>query len=195
MIAYIKGKLTYKSPTYVIIETHGIGYHVNVSLHTYRKISAAEECQLYTYLQVREDAHTLYGFAEKEEKEMFLQLISISGVGASVSQTLLSSLSPQEIKQTILQEDVKGLKSVKGIGAKTAKRVILELKDTLAKEQEKQEKFTPSSHNRIQEEALSALKALGFKKEKAGKTLRKIMKEGEKEYTVEELVKKALKHI
>jgi Holliday junction DNA helicase RuvA len=196
MIAYLKGQLTHKSPTYVIVECEGVGYKVNISLHTHENIPDQGDILIYTYLQVREDAQTLYGFADEQEKEMFLQLIGISGVGASVSQTLLSSLSPAEVRKTIMNEDVEGLKQVKGIGAKTAKRLILELKDTLVKQQEESPDLSGSSDNRIEREALSALEALGFGKKEANATIRKVMKNvDDGSLTVEQLVKEALKHL
>ena len=194
MIAYIKGKLTHKDPTYVIIETNGIGYHVNISLTTYSKVKDEENCFLHTYFHVKEDSQSLYGFSTPNEKKIFLDLISISGVGPNTGLMVQSSLSAEELQNAIVSGDVKTIQSVKGIGSKTAQRIILELKDKLVKEG-----IAPNvnssfeSNNTIRTEALSALITLGFIKSNAEKTIDKILKNSGNEITLEELIKQALK--
>lgn len=191
MIHHLKGRLIEKNPSYVVIECGGVGYYINISLNTYGQLGADEACTLLTHLQVREDAHTLYGFAEKEERELFRHLISVSGVGASTAQMMLSSYSPLEITKGIVNEDVNFLKSIKGIGAKTAQRVIIDLKDKLVKEDFSSE-ISFNQYNTNKDEALSALIALGFDKRKANQVLDKLLLSAE-DWTVESLVKAALK--
>lgn len=191
MIHHLNGRLIEKNPSFVVIECNGVGYYINISLHTYEQLGNDEACKLFTHLQVREDAHTLYGFAEKEERELFRHLISVSGVGASTAQMMLSSYTPVEITKGIVNEDVNFLKSIKGIGAKTAQRVIIDLKDKLAKEEFNSE-ISFSQYNTNKDEALSALIALGFDKKKSNQMLDKLLTSGE-DWTVEGLVKAALK--
>ncbi|GAB3198584.1 Holliday junction DNA helicase RuvA [Pontibacter aydingkolensis] len=194
MIAYIDGKLTHKDPTYVIIDVNGIGYQIRISLSTYSSLPAGERCKLHTFLHIKEDAHTLYGFTTAAEKEVFLHLISISGVGPNTGLMILSSLSVEEVQQAIIREDVRTIQQVKGIGAKTAQRVILELKDKMKKEALLTDTFVPAaSHNTNRAEALSALVTLGFAKNVAEKTLDTIIKREGGHLSVEELIKFALK--
>ena len=194
MIAYIDGKLTYKDPTYVIIDVNGIGYQIKVSLNTYSALPAGERCRLHTFLHIKEDAHTLYGFNTVAEKELFLLLISISGVGPNTGLMILSSLSVEEVQQAIVREDVRTIQHVKGIGAKTAQRIILELKDKVKKDVMLSEVGTPAAtHNTNRAEALSALVTLGFAKNVAEKTLDSIIKREGGSLSVEELIKFALK--
>lgn len=194
MIAYIDGKLTHKDPTYVIIDVNGIGYQIKISLGTYSSLPAGERCKLHTYLHIKEDAHTLYGFTTAAEKEVFLLLISISGVGPNTGLMILSSLSVDEVQQAIIREDVRTIQQVKGIGAKTAQRVILELKDKMKKEALLTDTLVPAaSHNTNRAEALSALVTLGFAKNVAEKTLDAIIKREGGNLSVEELIKFALK--
>lgn len=194
MIAYIDGKLTHKDPTYVIIETNGVGYQIRISLSTYSALPAGERCKLNTYLHIKEDAHTLYGFMTVAEKEAFLHLISISGVGPNTGLMILSSLSVDEVQQAIIREDVRTIQQVKGIGAKTAQRIILELKDKIKKEVMVSDISVPSaSYNTNRAEALSALVTLGFAKNVAEKTLDSIIKREGGNLSVEELIKFALK--
>lgn len=193
MIHHLKGRLVEKNPSYVVIECNGVGYYINISLNTYSNLGDDENCRLYTHLQVREDAHTLYGFKEKEERELFRFLISVSGVGASTAQVMLSSYSPAEISQAIVNEDVNFLKSIKGIGAKTAQRVILDLKDKLIKEEVNTE-ISFSQYNTNKDESLSALVALGFDKKKVNQVLDKLLVSDE-DWSVEKLVKAALKKL
>ena len=137
MIAYIDGIITYQSPAVIHLEVNGLGYEVQISLHTYSRIQGMQRCKLHTYLHIKEDAHTLYGFFEESEKHIFLQLLGVSGIGASTARMILSSVQPAEIQRAIVQENEKLLESIKGIGAKTAKRIILELKDKMVKQQDK----------------------------------------------------------
>ena len=192
MIAYIDGKLAHKEATFVIIETNGIGYHVNISLSTYAAIKDSERIKLFTYLHVKEDSHTLYGFHTTAEKRVFLDLISISGVGPSTGLMIQSSLSADELRQAIVSEDVKTIQGVKGIGAKTAQRIILELKDKLIKQGVEVDNVASAS-NTLMNEALSALITLGFNKIAAEKTITKILKSSGNQITLEELIKQALK--
>lgn len=196
MIAYLKGKLAYKDPTHVIIEVQGIGYEVKISLHTYTALGDREDCRLFTYLHIKEDAHTLYGFQELSEKKMFLDLISINGVGPGTGLMILSSLNPDELQQAIVQEEVKTIQGVKGIGAKTAQRIILELKDKMKKGESPYITSTNStpSHNTVRSEALSALVTLGINRSVAEKNLDTILKNHQGMITLEELIKLALKN-
>jgi Holliday junction DNA helicase RuvA len=193
MIAQIKGRLIEKTPTYVIVDCSGVGYQLNISLNTFSKLGDTELCMLFTHFVVREDAQLLYGFKEKSERELFRQLISVSGVGSSTAMVILSSLSPDETKQAILTADVMTLKGVKGIGAKTAERIIIDLRDKISK-LEGLDTILSSPNNTIKEEALSALIMLGFSKKPAESALTKIVSAGE-ELTVEELIKRTLKHL
>jgi len=193
MIAYIDGKLAYKDPTYIILETGGIGYQIKISLSTYTLVKDQERCKLHTYLHIKEDAHTLYGFFELSEKKVFLDLISISGIGPGTALMTLSSLSPAELQNAIITEDVKVIQAVKGIGAKTAQRIILELKDKMKKESLIEDKFIPiSSHNTLRKEALSALVTLGIARNIAEKSIDGILKR-EGNISLEQLIKLALK--
>ncbi len=191
MIHHLKGKLIEKNPTYAIIECGGVGYQINISLNTYTQISDNEECLLLTHLSIKEDAHTLYGFKQNSERQLFRQLISVTGVGTSTAQMILSSLKPEEVVQSILSEDVNALKAVKGIGAKTAQRIIIDLKDKVGTDEQTTE-ISSVAYNTARNEALSALVALGFDKNKASKALDKLLANSP-DQAVEELVKGALK--
>ncbi len=193
MIAQINGKLIEKTPTYVVIDCGGVGYELKISLNTFSQIGANENCMLYTHFVVREDAQLLYGFKETGERELFRLLISVSGVGSATAMMILSSLSSNEIKQAVLSGDVNTLKSVKGIGAKSAERIIIDLRDKIGKV-DGASTISLVSNNTIKEEALSALVMLGFGKNPAEKALNKILSEGE-ELTVEELIKRTLKKL
>jgi len=193
MIHHLKGQLIEKTPTYVVIDCNGIGYYVNISLHTFSLISDSEAINLYTHLQVKEDSHTLYGFAEKSEREIFRLLISVSGIGTSTARTMLSSLQPGEVTEAIAKGDVPTIQSIKGIGAKTAQRVILDLKDKVLKVLCDDELFV-SQNNTNKEEALSALEILGYNRRQAGKVVEKILKD-DPESTVESIIKLALKKL
>ncbi len=192
MYEYFKGKLVEKSPTEAIIECGGVAYFVNISLQTFSQIKDAEDIKLFTHMVVKEDSHTLFGFAQKGERTLFRLLISVSGVGANTARVILSAMSSDEIANAIVTENVEVLKSVKGIGAKTAQRIILDLKDKVGKEDTSTELFD-SSHNTNKEEALSALVMLGFAKKAAEKALLKIVKSEGLSTSVEDLVRMALK--
>lgn len=193
MIAHIQGRLVEKTPTDVVIECNGVGYFINISLHTFSQIPDGENLKLFTFLLVREDAHTLYGFVEKQERELFKLLISVSGVGANTARTMLSSLQPEQIIQAIASNDVASIQSVKGIGVKTAQRVILDLKDKVLKIYDLED-VSVVSNNTNKDEALSALEVLGFNRKSAGKIVDKIIKEVPNA-SVEELIKQALKSL
>lgn len=193
MITQLKGRLVEKNPTDVVIDCNGIGYQVNISLYTYSKITSQEHILLYTHLLVKEDSHTLYGFVDKAEREIFRLLISVSGVGASIARTMLSSLNPVEIRDAIATEDVSTIQSVKGIGAKTAQRVILDLKDKIIKIYDIDEVFVSSSSSN-KDEALTALEVLGFSRKQAEKVVDKVVKE-KTDLSVEDIIKDALKNL
>ncbi len=192
MIAYISGKLTYKDPTAVIIETNGVGYFIKISLNTYGHIASAENCKLLTVLSIKEDSHTLYGFFEAEEKRLFLLLTSISGVGPSIALMVLSSMQSVEIQTAIANDDIRTLQGVKGIGLKTAQRIILELKDKINKENLILVGAAGLTHNIVRAEALSALQTLGIDKKLAEKSVDLILKENPSA-KVEDLIRAALK--
>ncbi len=194
MIAQIKGRLIEKTPTYVVIDCNGVGYELKISLNTYSKLGDNEFCTLFSHFVVREDAQLLYGFKEKSERELFRLLISVSGVGSSTAMMILSSLSPAETKNAILTGDVPTLKGVKGIGIKTAERIIIDLRDKISKLEGIDNTISTSLHNTIKEEALSALIMLGFAKKPADTALTKIIATRE-ELTVEELIKRTLKNL
>ena len=193
MITHIQGKLTEKNPTDVVIDCNGIGYLINISLHTYSQIPDAENLRLYTHLQVKEDSHTLYGFSSLAEREIFRLLISVSGIGTSTARTMLSSLTPKQIREGIASENVSLIQSVKGIGLKTAQRVIIELKDKVLKVYDiDEEAFVENNTNK--DEALSALEVLGFGKKQAEKVIDRLISK-QPEANVETLIKEALKNL
>lgn len=195
MISYLKGKLVHKDPTHVIIEVNGVGYQVNISLHTFSEIKDKEDIRLSTHLQIREDAHVLYGFSSSQEKQLFQHLISVNGVGPGTAMVVLSYLPPMELRAAIIREDAVALQSIKGIGGKTAQRLILELRDKLRKEagEEILPGSTPS-HNKTKEEALTALTTLGIARQAAEKSIDAVLKRSGNSLTLEELVKQALRN-
>jgi Holliday junction DNA helicase RuvA len=193
MIAHLEGRLVEKTPTEVVIDCHGVGYQVNISLHTFSLLPDSENIRLYTYLQIKEDAHTLFGFAEKAERELFKLLISVSGVGAGTARAMLSSLEPRQIIGHIGTGNVGAIQSIKGIGIKTAQRVILDLKDKVLKLYDLEEVSAPG-YNTNRDEALSALEVLGFNKKLAEKAVEKVLKEYPAA-TVEAIIKQALKNL
>jgi Holliday junction DNA helicase RuvA len=193
MLEFIQGEILETNPAYVVMHTNGLGYFINISLNTYSDISGKKEGTLYLHEIVREDAYMLYGFAGKKERETFRNLISVSGVGANTACMMLSSLSPEEIRTAIVQEQVSTLKAIKGIGAKSAQRIIVDLKDKLVKEGEEKE-IVPASDNTSREEALSALVTLGFSKKQVEKVLDTLASQ-EPDLNVESLVKQALKKL
>lgn len=193
MITHIQGKLTEKNPTDVVIDCNGIGYFLNISLHTYSQIPDTENIRLYTHLQVKEDSHTLFGFSSLAEREIFRLLISVSGIGASIARTMLSSLTPKQVREGIATENVALIQSVKGIGLKTAQRVIIELKDKVLKVYDIDE-AAYIANNTNKDEALSALEVLGFAKKQAERVMDKILN-NQPEANVETLIKEALKNL
>jgi Holliday junction DNA helicase RuvA len=194
MYAYIDGKLAFKCPTYVVIDAGGVGYHINISLNTYGSLQDTERCKLYTWLHVKEDGHTLYGFFDEGERRLFLHLISVSGIGPNTGRMILSSITPAEIQTAIVKGDVPLIQRIKGIGPKSAQRMILELQDKLKKEGPDSLISMPS-HNTAKEEALSALVMLGFTKNVAEKALDSAIKFGPEDLSVEVLIKTALKSL
>jgi Holliday junction DNA helicase RuvA len=192
MYDYIQGKLVEKNPAYAVIDVNGIGYLLNISIHTYSKLRQEEKCTLYTHLVVREDDMLLYGFADTGERELFRQLISVSGVGVNTARIILSSLAPDDLVRAIAEGDAILLQRIKGIGTKTAQRIIIDLKDKVSRELIPHEK-SGILHNTKKEEALSGLIILGFQKMPADKALNKIIESEGAGLTVEQLIKHALK--
>jgi Holliday junction DNA helicase RuvA len=193
MIAHIQGKLVEKTPTQVVIDCGGVGYDINISLHTYTLLPSTDLIKLYVHLQIKEDAHTLFGFVEKSEREIFRLLLSVSGIGANIARTMLSSLDPKQITNAIASADVVTIQSIKGIGSKTAQRVILDLKEKVLKLYDLDE-VSMSQSNTNRDEALSALEVLGFVRKASEKIVEKIVKE-EPDASVESIIKKALKNL
>lgn len=196
MIAFLKGRLVHKDPTHVIIDVGGVGYHVIISLATFADVKDQENILLHTHLAIREDAHVLFGFSKEVEKKLFQQLISVNGVGPSTAIVMLSYMNSVELKNAIVQENTAALQSIKGIGGKTAQRVIIELKDKLKKEgwDETQPSVLASPHNTLRKEALSALVTLGLPKLAAEKSVDAVLKKSGNTITLEDLVKQALKN-
>ena len=190
MITQLKGRMIEKSPTEIVIDCNGVGYLVNISLNTFSKLSDSESISLYTHLQVKEDSHTLFGFYEKTERNLFRQLISVSGIGASTARTMLSSLTPSEIQSAIVSGNVSVIQSVKGIGLKTAQRVIIDLKDKMSLISENNQ-FIGNISNTNQDEALSALEVLGYNRKQTSKLIEMLVNNSP-EMSVEELIKGAL---
>jgi Holliday junction DNA helicase RuvA len=194
MITYIKGEITFKNPAFLVLETGGIGYMIHISLQTYTQIEKLDHTRILTHLHIKEDSHTLYGFAEEQERSLFRHLISVSGIGPGTAQIILSAMNPTDIRAAIIGERDDAFRTVKGIGPKTAKRLILDLKDKLSKDGG--ETLSPPlspSDNTIREEALSALVALGFNKITVQKTLNQILKDQPAIGSVEPLIKLALR--
>lgn len=196
MIAYIKGEITLKNPTFLIVETGGIGYMIHISLYTYSQIEKLENTRILTHLHIKEDSHTLYGFSDEQERSLFRHLISVSGIGPGTAQIILSAMNPDDIRAAIIGERDDAFRSVKGIGPKTAKRLILDLKDKLSKDGGETTPLTLSpADNTIREEALSALVALGFNRIAVQKTLNQILKQQPAIGSVEPLIKLALREL
>jgi Holliday junction DNA helicase RuvA len=196
MIAFLKGRLAYKEPTFVVVDVNGVGYHVTISLQTFSEIKEQENILLFTHLAIREDAHLLFGFSNEAEKKLFQQLISVNGIGPSTAIVMLSYMNSQELKSAIISENVAALQAIKGIGGKTAQRVIIDLKDKLKKEgwEESQPTVSMGSHNTLRKEALSALLTLGLPKAVAEKSVDAVLKKSGNTITLEDLVKQALKN-
>ncbi len=199
MIAYIKGKLTYKSPTEVIVETNGIGYRIFISIYTHKQISQLDEVQLLTHYLVKEDGHSLYGFADGEELNIFEHLISVSGVGPSTARLMLSAMSPKDIRMAIIAENEAILKSAKGIGVKSAKRIIIELKDKLLKDSGALSDAIAASvqhaDNPAKEEAIAALQTLGFVRANIIKAVSTVLKGNPQLNDAGEIIRLALGHL
>ncbi len=193
MITHIQGKLVEKNPSYAIIDCHGVGYFINITINTYEKIPNQENIKLFTHLIVREDSHTLYGFYEVTEREMFKLLVNVNGVGPSTARMILSTLTPREFQEAVVTNQVDTIKSVKGIGPKSAQRIIIELKDKLDKDLDINNLSLPIE-NKIKEEALNALEVLGFTKKQVEKVIDGFLKENPA-ISVEELIKQTLKKI
>ena len=196
MIAFLKGKLVHRDPTFVIVDVQGVGYQLQISLQTFTDIKEQENVMLHTHLNIREDAHVLFGFSSPAEKKLFQQLISVSGVGPSTAIIMLSYMNTNELKSAIVREDAASLQAIKGIGGKTAQRVIIELRDKLKKEtwEETQPAISLGLHNTMRNEALSALLTLGLPKAAAEKSVDTVLKKSGNTITLEDLVKQALKN-
>ena len=194
MYAYIDGKLTFKCPAYVIIEAGGVGYQLHISLNTFVAVKDLERCKLHVWLHVKEDAHTLYGFSDEGEKRLFLHLISVNGIGPGTGRMMLSSITPMEIQEAIIKGDVDQIKRIKGIGPKSAQRLIIELQDKLQKEGSGTLISLPIN-NTAREEALSALIMLGFAKAAADKAIDGVMRGTEEVLSVEQIIKTTLKSL
>lgn len=196
MIAFLKGKLVHVDPAHAVVDVNGVGYQINISLQTYSVIKEATDVHLFTHLSIREDAHVLFGFAKEGEKRLFQQLISVSGVGPSTAIMMLSYMDNQELKSAIVREDTAALQGIKGIGGKTAQRVIIELKDKLKKEswEDSQPVISSTPYNTVKKEALSALLTLGLPRATAEKSIDSVLKKSGNTITLEDLVKQALKN-
>lgn len=195
MLAYLNGKLTFKSAAQIYVDVNGVGYEVNISLNTYSEIEKLEVVKLYTYLQIKEDAHTIYGFFEKQEKDMFVLLISVSGIGAATARMMLSSLKPDEVASAIASNNVRLIESVKGIGKKTAERLVLELKDKVGIKNEAGNQTWDRGVNSMERDATNALFALGIAQKQAEISVKKILTAEPNITKLEDLIKKALKAI
>jgi Holliday junction DNA helicase RuvA len=195
MYNHINGRLVEKTPTHAIIEAGGVGYLLVISLNTYSKLKDEENCKLYVHFTVREDAHILYGFADTKERDIFRQLTSVSGVGPSTARMILSSLSPDELAQEIAAGNAKAIQAVKGVGAKSAQRIIVDLADKISLDNEISDVKIVSSGNTVKFEALSALTLLGFDKKKAEKVIEMIVNNSTTDLRVEELIKESLKKL
>ena len=195
MIAYVEGDIKEIDPTFVIVEANGIGYQIKISLNTFSSLKHLKKTLIHTHLHIKEDGHTLFGFSEKLEKKLFLDLISVNGVGPGTAMMVLSSLNPEELQKAIAQEDIRTIQNVKGIGAKTAQRLILELKDKVLKENPALPQLTlsKSQNNKVKDEALQALVTLGYTRQVAEKTVDSILKGAQEELSVEQIIKKVLR--
>ena len=193
MIAFLRGEFAYKSPALVHIDVAGVGYELQISLNTYSRIENLSSGVLLTYLHIREDAHVLYGFFDRAEKELFIQLISVSGVGAGTARMMLSSMRPEEITRAILQGNARQLESIKGIGKKSAERIVLELRDKLAKTKDERANISSPASNTLEQDALNALITLGIARPAAENAIKKVISDVSVTEKVEDLIKKVLK--
>jgi Holliday junction DNA helicase RuvA len=192
MIAFLKGNFVQKTPAVVYVDVNGVGYEIQISLNTYSSIQNLSEGLLHTYLHIREDAHVLYGFSDLKEKELFIQLIAVNGIGAATARVMLSSMKPDEISRAIVQGNVKLLESIKGIGKKTAERVVLELRDKLSK-QVNEINIAALVNNTLEQDALNALLALGIGRQAAEQAVKKVVSASPASEKIEDIIKKALK--
>lgn len=196
MIAYLNGIITHKTPTFIYVDCNGVGYHVNISLHTYSRLEKLEKIKIFTYLNVKEDEQSLYGFFDDEERALFILLISVSGIGVNTARVILSYMTPEEVRVAIIQENAVALGKVKGIGPKTAKRIILDLKDKVIKESGSEQVILLSPvNNTIRNESLSALIALGFPKIVVEKQINAVLEKNPDIGQVEDLIKQVLKQM
>ena len=196
MIAYLNGIITHKTPTFIYVDCNGVGYHVNISLHTYSRLEKLEKIKIFTYLNVKEDEQSLYGFFDDEERALFILLISVSGIGVNTARVILSYMTPEEVRVAIIQENAVALGKVKGIGPKTAKRIILDLKDKVIKESGSEQVILLSPvNNTIKNESLSALIALGFPKIVVEKQINAVLEKNPDIGQVEDLIKQVLKQM
>ncbi len=196
MIAYLQGTISHKTPTFIYLDCNGVGYHVNISLHTYSKLEKLEKVKILTYLSIKEDEHALYGFFDEEERALFILLISVSGIGVNTARVILSYMTPEEVRTAIIHENAFALGKVKGIGPKTAKRIILDLKDKVMKESGKENVVMITTEgNSIKQEALSALMTLGFPKPVIEKQIKFITDKHPEIDQVEDLIKQVLKNM
>ena len=192
MIEYLNGRLIEKNPAYAVIECNGVGYYINISLQTFEKMGSSESCKLFIHMVVREDAHSLFGFVDPQERQLFRNLISVSGIGPNIARIILSSYKSEDIFAAIANENVDLLKSIKGIGVKTAQRIVIDLKDKVAKDLPQLE-ISSLQDNTTKEEALSALAVLGFDRNRSTKVLQKIYGGSSSELSVEQVIKEALR--
>jgi holliday junction DNA helicase RuvA len=196
LIAYLNGIITHKTPTFIYVDCNGVGYHVNISLHTYSRLENLEKIKIFTYLNVKEDEQSLYGFIDDEERALFILLISVSGIGVNTARVILSYMTPEEVRVAIIQENAVALGKVKGIGPKTAKRIILDLKDKVIKESGSEQVILLSpANNTIRNESLSALIALGFPKVVVEKQINAVLDKNPDISQVEDLIKQVLKQM
>ena len=195
MIAYLNGEFKVKNPAYFIVECNGVGYQVNISLNTFSKLQTLDKGKIHTYLHIREDAQILYGFADESEKNMFISLISVQGVGANMARMILSSMSPADLEEAIRTENDVLIQRIKGVGPKTAKRLVIDLKDKIGKGAGATENSFGFGHNTMKEEALSALAMLGFTRQQGEKAIGSAMKLNPTPTNVESLIKLALKNL
>lgn len=195
MIAYLTGEFKVKNPAYIIVECNGVGYQVNISLTTYSKVHTLEKGKIHTYLHVREDAQILYGFADESEKNLFIHLLSVQGIGPNTARMILSSISPEDLEEAIISDNDKLIQTIKGVGPKTAKRLLIDLKDKIGKGNTYNENSFGQVHNTIRDEALSALAMLGFSRQQCEKAIGIVIKQNPEINNVETLIKSALKNL
>jgi len=195
MIAFVKGHFAIKTPARVVVDVNGVGYELNISLNTYSAISQKDSGQLFTYLHITENAHSLFGFADLAEKDLFLQLISVSGVGASTARMMLSGMKPEEIARAIVQGNTKQLESIKGIGRKSAERLIVELRDKLGKQSLEENQLPGFTASQTDTDAVNALISLGIGRAMAEQAVKKVMKAAPENDSLEDIIKQALKNL